>query len=936
MSWLSALTFINPLALGALALLPAIWWLLRFTPPRPELVRFPPFRLIRDLIAREDERDKMPWWLLLLRMALAALLILAVAGPFFRPEGGGALSGRAPLLIVVDDGWAGAKDWPARHDVLMRRIAQAEAAGVPVSLAFTAGGGPAQALTPMTAADARRIASAHQPSAADSGRAALIDPMKQTFGTAAALDVIWLADGIDHGDAAAFGAALTSLAGGAARVDVAMPPAARLPMALATPVLEANGLKVVALRTPDSQPGRAIAQLEALNGRTLASVDLAFPAGAARTEALIELPVELRNEAARLTLSGERTAGATYLFDDRYRRKTVAMLTGASIEMAQPLLSPLYYVSRALLPSAEITEVELPSDLIAAIERGVSMIVLADVGVMPRDVNDALKAWVGKGGMLVRFAGPRLAAAETLDTLVPVSLRAGGRSLGSALSWEQPQTLAPFPAASPFSAMAVDSSITITRQVLANPSPDLAERTWASLADGTPLVTAKAEGRGAIVLFHVTASPDWSNLPLSGLFVSMLERLIEMSGAGGSGEMTASDEALAPRRTLNGFGELGQPPANAEPVAAAAFAQTRPSRIHPAGLYGSSNAQSALNIAPSGDGLAALSPPPGATVSGYEPAQSVDLRPALFTLALALLLLDSLIALAMSGVWKRLVRRAAPAAIAVALATTALPGAPHAQEAQPPLPASDDFAVRATTETRLAYVLTGDRIVDDVSLQGLTGLGDVLMQRTAVEPGVPVGVNVERDEIVFFPLLYWPVTPDTPAPTPEAAQKIDAYMKNGGTILFDTRDAGDPEAVMGSAVTPATAALRRILESLDVPPLEPAPPEHVLTKAFYLLQSFPGRFANGQLWVEAADRGGAPESAGNADGVSAIIIGSNDFAAAWATSTTGDALYPAVPGGERQREMALRTGVNIVMYALTGNYKADQVHVPALLERLGQ
>jgi hypothetical protein len=161
-------------------------------------------------------------------------------------------------------------------------------------------------------------------------------------------------------------------------------------------------------------------------------------------------------------------------------------------------------------------------------------------------------------------------------------------------------------------------------------------------------------------------------------------------------------------------------------------------------------------------------------------------------------------------------------------------------------------------------------------------------------------------------------------------------MKNGGTILFDTRDAGDPEAVMGSGPTPATMALRRILETLDVPALEPVPPEHVLTKAFYLLQAFPGRFANGQLWVEAADRSEAVGNAGNADGVSAIMIGANDYAAAWATSTTGDALYPAVPGGERQREMALRTGINIVMYALTGNYKADQVHVPALLERLGQ
>ncbi|MFO1090517.1 MAG: DUF4159 domain-containing protein [Hyphomicrobiales bacterium] len=932
MAFLSALSFLNPLALGALALLPAIWWLLRFTPPRPELVKFPPFRLIRDLITAEDEKDKMPWWLLLLRMALAAALILAVAGPFWRPDGAVALSKGTPLLLVVDDGWAGARDWQAREDALMRRLTDAAEAGAPVALAYTAAGGPAQQIIQTSAEEARRVAAAHEPAATLTDRMALAPALEAAFRDAPALNVVWLSDGLDAGEGQAFGDRLKALAGRKASVQVLRPNAPALPVALAAPALEAGGLKVSALRVPQAEVQRATAALEALNGRTLASVDLAFPANGGKAEASIELPIELRNEAARLVVASERTAGATYLFDDRYRRKVVAMLTGASIEMAQPLLSPLYYVSRALMPSAEIVEAKDVNDLGAAIDRGVSMIVLADIGVLPPDVTEKLLAWVKKGGMLVRFAGPRLAAADQPDPLVPVELRAGGRSLGSALSWEQPQALAAFPAGSPFASIAADPSITVSRQVLANPSPELAERTWASLADGTPLVTAKPEGRGMLVLFHITASPDWSNLPLSGLFVSMLERLNDMSGAGGAGEMATTDEALAPRRTLNGFGELGQPPAIAEPVPAREFNRTTASRTHPAGLYGSRNAQRAINIAPAGDALVPLAVPEGVAVASYAPAKTLDLRPSLFTLALGLLLLDSLVSLFLSGGWRRFVRRTAPAAIAALAFIVVAPGLPFAQETgRTP---ADDFAIRASTETRLAYVLTGDRTVDDVSLQGLTGLGDALLQRTAVEPGVPVGVNVEKDEIVFFPLLYWPVTPDTPAPSPEAAKKIDAYMKNGGTILFDTRDAGDPQSVVSSEPTPATMALRRILESLDVPALEPVPPEHVLTKAFYLLSNFPGRFANGSLWVEAADRSNL--STGNADGVSAIIIGSNDYAAAWATSTQGDALYPAVPGGERQREMAVRTGINIVMYALTGNYKADQVHVPALLERLGQ
>jgi hypothetical protein len=114
---------------------------------------------------------------------------------------------------------------------------------------------------------------------------------------------------------------------------------------------------------------------------------------------------------------------------------------------------------------------------------------------------------------------------------------------------------------------------------------------------------------------------------------------------------------------------------------------------------------------------------------------------------------------------------------------------------------------------------------------------------------------------------------------------------------------------------------------LEVPALAPVPQDHVLTKAFYLLTEFPGRHAGGQVWVER--REGASE-------VSPVIIGSNDWAGAWAVNPNGRPMFAVVPGGEMQRETAYRFGINLVMYALTGNYKADQVHVPAILERLGQ
>ena len=144
----------------------------------------------------------------------------------------------------------------------------------------------------------------------------------------------------------------------------------------------------------------------------------------------------------------------------------------------------------------------------------------------------------------------------------------------------------------------------------------------------------------------------------------------------------------------------------------------------------------------------------------------------------------------------------------------------------------------------------------------MAGLTLFLAQRTALEAGDPVGVDPAHDELAFFPLIYWPIVPGAPKPPQDAINRIDAYMKQGGTVLFDTRDAIEaPPGDNGASQTPGMQALRDILSSLDVPELEPVPREHVLTKTFYLLRDFPGRFNTGQTWVEALPRDDDDEAA---------------------------------------------------------------------------
>ncbi len=225
---------------------------------------------------------------------------------------------------------------------------------------------------------------------------------------------------------------------------------------------------------------------------------------------------------------------------------------------------------------------------------------------------------------------------------------------------------------------------------------------------------------------------------------------------------------------------------------------------------------------------------------------------------------------------------------------------------------------------RLGYVVTGDAQVDTVSRQGLEGLSMFVNQRTAVVLAEPDAVEPGKTDLSFYPLLYWPITTATTLPSGQA-QALNDFMARGGILLIDTRGAGSGEGFAPGA----DAALRRVAQGLTVPPLAPLTVDHVLARAFYLLRDYPGRYNGGTVWVQR------DEDRAN-DGVSEVVIGGNDWAAAWAVDADGHNPYATIPGGAQQRLLAYRFGVNLVIYALTGNYKGDQVHVPAILQRLGQ
>ncbi|MBP2229010.1 hypothetical protein J2847_002302 [Azospirillum agricola] len=906
------IAFAAPWVLTALAALPVLWWLLRVTPPAPRTVRFPAIRLLRDLTAPEETPARTPWWLLLLRLIVAALVILALSGPLLNPRA--ALPGGGPLLLVVDNGWASGRDWPARKRAMDELIAQADRQTRPVVLLTTAppaGGEKPQPSPVLPAPEARRLAQALEPRPWPTDRAAALESVRALASQRAlqgSVHAVWLSDGLGDPSARALAEALQRLGSAEILDDSAEKP----PHLLLPPSTEGTALTARVTRADPSRPEPVTVRLSAADGRLLTRQTVAFEPGQTTREVRLDVPTELRNDAASLRVEGDTTAGATVLLDERWRRRPVGLVSGRPEGESQPLLSDLYYLDRALSPFNEVRR----GSTLDLLKRDLAVLILSDIGALTAGEAQGVEEWVRKGNVLLRFAGPRLA--QHADQLVPVRLRIGDRALGGALSWSEPAKLQPFPPKTPFEGLAIPPDVQVNRQVLAEPALDLAERTWARLADGTPLVTSEKRGDGWIVLVHTTASPDWSNLPLSGLFVDMLRRLVALSGGVTGAAPTAS---LDPVELLDGTGRLVPPPPTAFPIPGNATASVIGPR-HPPGFYGTDDARRALNLSSAVTRIEPLGALPGGVArSGYGGRGEVPLKPTLLGVALALLTVDLLIALALRGLLGRptlrpTARGAGGATAAGLLLAVVLASAPVGTARA----ADDEQSVKVTAETYLAYVQTGDGTVDDTARAGLEGLVGVLNLRTAVETMGAVGVDPERDELAFFPLLYWPVSDQQRPLTDQARTRVNAYLRGGGTILFDTRDqspGGGP------------AVLQRLVEGLDIPPLAPVPPDHVLRKSFYLMADFPGRSAGGELWIEARE---GPAN----DGVSPVVIGGNDWAAAWAVGRTGQPLFAVVPGGERQREMAYRFGINLVMYALTGNYKADQVHVPAILERLGQ
>ena len=911
MSFFHSLSLIYPSALWAFLVIPGLWIILKMYPPSPKNIYFPPIQFLKNLLKQDETSSTTPIWLLIYRILIVSLIIFAFANPIYNPAS--ILSKSGPLVLIMDDSWPASINWEKRKNEITEYIDQAERKNIPIIFIATAKKGENIGselfLSPKNARSKLETLNPNPwPADIDYINKRLDKlPLNNTY------NLIWLWDGINHDTQEKYQRLLVRLS------EMGKLKIINYLNNLSTKIISNvkstsdNNLIIELVRSVGTIEEKINIRALGSNGEILSRKEVIFALGIRKTKIDMQLPAQIKRDLSHLEIENINNAGSIYLLDDKWKKRNIGIFGDKALLRAQPLLSPIYYLDRAVKPFSVIKLGEINE----IVEDDISVIFLPGIGKISSENINYLKEWISKGGTLVRFAGPNLVGSN--NDLLPVKIRSSNsRNLGGVLSWDQPASIKEFKKESPFYGIKIQNDIFIERQVIAEPSQELNSLTWASLEDGTPLITAQKIQKGWNIFFHITANADWSNLPLSGTFVEILERIISLSFMSNN---SMNNETLAPYRLLDGFGKLTEPYPHSTSLQLGQSEISISYKNSP-GFYGNDMYRKAFNLGKNINKLEPLVVSFPETVDYEEsiPNKSVYLKSWVILIAIILIFIDYFLSLVIRGKLKleRIFINNIFSIIAfIIIFIINL----H------PLNVQADEKLIALYPS-LGYIETENIEINEISKIGLLSLSKVLEQRTSILLNHPKKINLEKDSIEFFPLIYWPIHENSKTVTisENVLLKIRNYIENGGLLIFDTRDA-KPSDVIINEITIEQKILKQILRPLDLPALIPIPADHVLKRSFYLLNELPGRWKGENVWVEAT-------AENSRDGVSSIIIGRHDWAAAWAKNDNNKPLFLVVPGGEKQREYAYRFGVNLVMYAMTGNYKADQVHIKSILKRL--
>ena len=509
-----------------------------------------------------------------------------------------------------------------------------------------------------------------------------------------------------------------------------------------------------------------------------------------------------------------------------------------------------------------------------------------------------------KGGTLIRFSGERLV--EKKSNFLPSQDTFGRiRNIEGQLTINKKLFISDFKKDSIFHGLSVPQDIIINKQLIFDTFPKQV-KVLATLNDNTPLVSMIKYGEGEIILFHVGANNDWSNLPISSLFPDMINRVLLFS----KDYNPSNFKNLNLHKEIDGFGNLVSPKKIVSMDSFDKLKTLKPSFNNPPGQYENNQISIVLNLSTNINQNKTEKTNPS-VLSNYSFKNTKDLSSTILKVILSMFIIDILIIIMIKNnvIFSKFFTKRNNLIVFILFSLTFI-----------------KLDSLVASETFLAYIKIEDTQINNISENGLETIRNLLITRTSINPKGVIGLDIKSDYIYSYPFIYWPLTKNLLSIKKPEIIKIKNYLNNGGILFFDIIGFSRKNLNLKEK---KFKEIRFFLNEIGANELSIIPKGHTLTKSFYLLNKFPGKWDNRILFVENSNLQ-------YKDGVSSIILGFNDWAKAWASDINNLPLFPVVPGGERQRELSYRFGINIAMYALTGNYKSDQIHSKSILKRLSK
>ncbi len=846
-------SFAAPWAFAALLALPLLWWLLRLTPPRPKRVLFGAFPLLKNLQTTQQITARAPWWLWLLRLILAATIITAAAHLQYNAPTDQADADNTALILVTDNSAAAAANWPWLQSQTQRVLADAAQNNRAVLWLTTTGKNKYGLQLASTVA--AQIATA-QPSPWPANLTELTDQLANNA-IAPDAEIIWLNSGA-YPD---FPSELTDALANYSKLTVLQAPAQ-----LAWLSNWQNHAVTVERFNQNPQAGQ-LNWLDA-QGHLLSSQSFDWPAAQTRLTIPANFPADKSHLIHAVQLAGQSHAGAMWLLDPPGLPPS-GIVKPSATHYSTPLLNPIYYLNNALQTLGAKPQID---ELAVLLNQHLPIIMLPDI-VLDATQQNAVHTYIAQGGLLIRWLGPATLPALD-DTLYPIPFLRQLRNSNSLTEHADILTAQAWPAHSALQAVPLPGDLTFAKVMdllPANPNVTV----LGSLQNQTPWLASQKIGKGQLIAIYTSATPEWSNLPITPLMPNLIAALLQQADIDQITTEPINRSDFVMQQMVNAFGQI------VKPTSPALILNNDTNIITPAtppGKYQNNTATRFLNLGANWQGLMPFDHWPANTQFDYRttPPASQDYSGYLWLAALCLLLIDSYVTLSMRGLLPRWPHGKSLAALGLLL----ILWAPQAH---------------AADEMGLGYLGPPQQPLQ----QALTTLQQNLNTRTTATFSAPIAVEPNTADLALFPVLFW--QPTTSALAPNAAPAMQNYLSKGGMlVIFAGDDAQN---------------LATITKNLQLPALQTLPANHVLWHSFYLLQA--GAWLTQPIWLDQI-------AVNHESQIASVII------------LPADLLDKMADPANTDRETAVRLFINVMIYALTGDYKSDQVHLPYILERLGQ